>query len=157
MSGKTHVYTLDITWTGNQGTGTSSYTAYGREHVIGAAGKPDIPGSSDPAFRGDATRYNPEDMLVASISTCHMLWYLHVASDAKIVVLAYADTPVGTMVEDAARGGYFTSVVLRPRVTIAAGGDAGLANRLHETAHKKCFVANSLNFPVTCEPTTAAA
>ena len=152
MSGKTHTYTCAVTWTGNTGQGTAGYKAYARAHVISAAGKPDIPGSSDPAFRGDATRYNPEDMLVASLSTCHMLWYLHLASDAGIVVTAYRDEPVGTLVEDAVRGGWFTRVLLRPQVTIAPGSDAAIAHALHQAAHGKCYVANSVNFPVACEP-----
>lgn len=152
MSIATHTYTCAVEWTGNTGKGTAGYKSYGRDHVIRAAGKPDIAGSSDPAFRGDAARYNPEDMLVASLSTCHMLWYLHMASDAGIVVTAYRDAPVGTMVEDAKRGGYFTSVVLHPTVTIAAGSDPIKATALHERAHHFCYIANSVNFPVTCQP-----
>ena len=153
MSGRSHTYRVAVEWTGNRGTGTSGYQAYGRDHVIRADGKPDISGSSDPAFLGDRRRYNPEDLLVASVSTCHMLWYLHVASDAGILVTGYTDAPAGTMVEDAKRGGYFTGITLNPRVTIAAGGDADLARRLHETAHEKCFVANSVNFPIACMAT----
>ncbi|HEV8612901.1 MAG TPA: OsmC family protein [Gemmatimonadales bacterium] len=152
MSGKTHSYTSSLTWTGNLGEGTSSYKAYSRDHVFSGGGKPDLPGSSDPAFRGDARRYNPEDLLVASLSSCHMLWYLHLCAEAGISVLAYRDEAVGTMVEDAARGGYFTRVVLHPKVTIASGGDPAKARQLHHAAHEKCFVANSVNFPVTCEP-----
>jgi organic hydroperoxide reductase OsmC/OhrA len=152
MSGKTHTYTAHIKWTGNEGTGTSAYTAYNRNHTIGAEGKPAILGSSDPAFRGDGTRYNPEDMLVASLSTCHMLWYLHVAATAGVVVTAYEDKPVGTMAEDTAKGGYFTSVVLHPRVTITPNSDAAEAQALHGKAHHFCFIANSVNFPVTIEP-----
>lgn len=151
-AGKSHTYTLNITWTGNRGAGTSSYKAYSRDHVISAPGKADISGSSDPAFLGDAARYNPEEMLVAAISTCHMLWYLHLAAEAGIVVTGYSDAPVATMVEDAVRGGWFTGATLRPRVEITQGGDAHLARELHHAAHEKCFVANSLNFPVTCEP-----
>jgi organic hydroperoxide reductase OsmC/OhrA len=154
MSKREHHYSPTIVWTGNRGTGTSAYTDYSRDHVISAPGRPDIPGSSDPAFRGDAHRYNPEDMLVASLSTCHMLWYLHLASEAGIVVTAYRDTPLGVMVEDRERGGWFERVTLRPEVTIAAG-DAAVAARLHEAAHAKCFVANSVNFPVVCEPQIA--
>ena len=152
MPNKSHTYAAAIEWTGNTGSGTSGYRAYGREHVIRIAGKPDIAGSSDPAFRGDGRRHNPEDMLVASISTCHMLWYLHLAADAGVVVTGYTDQATATMVEDAVRGGYFTEATLHPKVTIAAGGDAALAAALHHDAHKKCYVANSLNFPVRCEP-----
>lgn len=153
MPGKEHRYTLSVIWTGNTGAGTTSYTGYSRDHVISAPGKPDISGSSDPAFRGDASRHNPEDMLVAAISSCHMLWYLHLASEAGIVVTAYHDAPVGVMVEDKARGGLFTSVTLKPTVTIASGSNSARARAVHEDAHAKCFVANSVNFPVTCEPT----
>ena len=153
MPGKEHRYTLSVIWTGNTGAGTTSYTGYSRDLVISAPGKPDISGSSDPAFRGDASRHNPEDMLVAAISSCHMLWYLHLASEAGIVVTAYHDAPVGVMVEDKARGGLFTSVTLKPTVTIASGSNSARARAVHEDAHAKCFVANSVNFPVTCEPT----
>jgi organic hydroperoxide reductase OsmC/OhrA len=152
MSGKTHTYTCALDWTGNTGRGTADYKAYSRDHVFTSPGKPDLPGSSDPAFRGDKSRYNPEDLLVAAIASCHMLWYLHLCADAGVVVTAYRDEPVGTMVEDAERGGYFTKVTLHPQVTIAAGGDAKKARELHGAAHAKCYVANSVNFPVACEP-----
>jgi organic hydroperoxide reductase OsmC/OhrA len=152
LSGKTHTYTCDLTWTGNTGTGTSSYTAYARDHVFSGAGKPDLPGSSDPAFRGDAARYNPEELLVAAVASCHMLWYFHLCADAGVTVLAYRDQPTGTMVEDAVKGGYFTKVVLRPLVRIAKGGDVAKARDLHKRAHEKCYIANSVNFPVDCEP-----
>lgn len=157
MSSREHRYTPSVIWTGNTGSGTSSYTAYARDHVISVDGRPDIPGSSDPAFRGDSSRYNPEDLLVASLSACHMLWYLHLASAAGVVVTAYRDAPVGVMVEDGKRGGWFTGVTLYPQVSIAAGSDAAKAHALHEAAHKMCFVANSVNFPVTCEPVIATA
>ena len=157
MTGKTHTYSASVTWTGNTGTGTSGYRAYDREHVIHIDRKPDITGSADPAFRGDATRHNPEDLLIASLSTCHMLWYLHLATDAGVIVVAYTDTATATMVEHAARGGYFIEAVLHPQVTIAAGSDAALAAHLHQDAHKFCYVANSLNFPVRCEPVVRTA
>lgn len=150
MAGRTHTYSPTVTWTGNSGRGTADYKAYSRDHVISVAGRPDIAGSSDTAFRGSADRHNPEDMLVASLSACHMLWYLHLAAEAGIVVTAYRDTAEGVMVEDRERGGWFERVALRPEVTIAAPGEASLAERLHEAAHKKCFIANSVNFPVDC-------
>jgi organic hydroperoxide reductase OsmC/OhrA len=152
LVGKTHTYTCVMTWTGNTGKGTSSYAAYTRDHVYKAAGKPDIPGSSDPAFRGDARRYNPEELLVASLSSCHMLWYLHLCAVGGVNVLAYRDEPIGTMAEDAVKGGYFTKVTLRPKVTIARGSDPAKARELHHPAHEKCYIANSVNFPVACEP-----
>lgn len=151
-----HRYDVQVAWTGNRGTGTSAYRAYGREHEVRVAGKPVILGSSDAAFRGDPGCWTPEDMLVASLSTCHMLWYLHLAAEAGVVVVAYADAAEGVMLEDAATGGRFTGVTLRPRVTISAG-DPGRAAALHDAAHAKCFVANSVSFPVGCVPETVLA
>ncbi len=149
---KAHHYAAQVRWTGNLGQGTSSYRAYSRNHEISAVGKPVIPCSADPIFRGDPARYNPEDLLVASLSACHMLWYLHLCAEARIVVLDYVDQAAGVMVETAETGGHFTEAVLRPQVTIQAGGDVELAARLHERAHHHCFIANSVNFPVRCEP-----
>ena len=150
-SGHQHHYRVDVEWTGNRGTGTQTYQGYGREHQIRVAGKPVLAGSSDLAFRGDPTKHNPEDMLVAALSTCHMLSYLHVAATAGIVVTAYTDTAEGTM-ETNAHGGHFVEVVLRPQVTISAASDAAKAEAAHEAAHHGCFIANSVNFPVRCEP-----
>jgi organic hydroperoxide reductase OsmC/OhrA len=151
---KTHTYRTTVTWTGNTGTGTSGYRAYGRDHTISAPCKTTpIPGSADPAFRGDATRWNPEDLFVASLSACHKLWYLHLAAVAGVIVTAYEDTAEGTMAEDADRGGFFTAVTLRPVVTITASSDAARAAALHHDAHTKCFIANSVTVPVAFEPT----
>ncbi len=155
MAHREHSYQVSLEWTGNQGNGTSGYKAYGRDHRIEAPGKAAILGSSDPAFRGDKTRWNPEELLVAAASACHQLWYLHLCADAGIVVLAYLDQAEGTMVEG--DKGRFTGIVLRPRVTIRAGDDAGLAARLHHEAHEQCFVANSLSCPVLCEPSIESA
>lgn len=141
-----HHYKLNVTWTGNRGSGTSGYRDYERDHIISAPGKAAIAGSSDPAFRGDATRWNPEELLLASASACHKLWYLHLCADAGIVVTAYEDDAEGSM-----RDERFERIVLRPRVTIAAG-DRALALSLHHTAHQKCYIANSVNFPILCEP-----
>jgi organic hydroperoxide reductase OsmC/OhrA len=149
---RTHSYQTRVEWTGNLGQGTTDYRAYSRDHVVSAPGRPELAGSSDPAFRGDATRYNPEDLLVASLSSCHMLWYLHLCSAAGIVVLAYRDEAEGTMVEDEGGGGRFTAAVLRPAVTLAPGTDVTRALALHEEAHRLCFIANSVNFPVGIEP-----
>lgn len=154
---KQHTYATRTEWTGNQGRGTADYRAYSRQHVISAPGKPELPGSSDPAFRGDASRWNPEDLMVASLSSCHMLWYLHLCAQAQIVVVAYRDDATGTMVEDADGGGRFSGAVLRPVATLAAGADAARAAALHEEAHRKCFIANSVNFPVAIEPTVLVA
>ena len=141
-----HHYRLTVEWTGNRGTGTSGYRDYERSHVIRAAGKPDIAGSSDPAFRGDAARWNPEELLLASASACHKLWYLHLCADAGIVVTAYVDHAEATM-----NGDRFERIVLRPRVTISAG-DRELAARLHHQAHEECYIAKSVNFTIDCEP-----
>ncbi|HEY9461730.1 MAG TPA: OsmC family protein [Vicinamibacterales bacterium] len=149
---KQHRYSVHVTWTGNLGQGTSSYRAYSRNHEIAAAGKPVLPGSSDPTFRGDPDRYNPEEFLVSSLSTCHMLWYLHLCAEAKIVVVEYVDEASGVMTERSDGGGRFTEVTLKPHVVIASGGDLARAEALHERAHHLCFIANSVNFPVRCEP-----
>lgn len=146
-----HRYRVKVTWTGNRGSGTSAYRAYSREHTLAAAGKPAIPGSSDPAFRGDGTRWNPEDLLVASAAACHKLWYLHLCAEAGVTVLAYADEAEGLML-DTPGNGRFAEIVLHPRVTIRAGDDAEIARHLHHDAHRNCYVANSVNFPICCEP-----
>ena len=148
-----YTYSLSLTWTGNTGSGTSDYRRYDRSHEIVAPGKPAIFGSSDPHFRGDPSRYNPEEMLVASLSACHMLWYLHLASTAGVVVTGYRDDAVGTMQESPDGGGRFSEVVLHPTVTVRAGSSgAAVAETLHHRAHDMCFIANSMNFPVRCEP-----
>lgn len=147
-----HKYQVAVEWTGNRGSGTSGYREYARDHVIAAGTKPDIPGSSDPAFLGDASRWNPEDLLVASACACHKLWYLHLCADAGIVVLRYRDNAEGTMLDDP-KAGRFSKIVLHPHVVIQAGGDSSLAERLHHVAHEKCYIANSVNFPILCEPT----
>ncbi|MEV0618837.1 OsmC family protein [Nonomuraea sp. NPDC050404] len=151
-----HTYETVVTWTGNRGTGTSSYRDYGREHDLSAEGPPVIPGTADPAFRGDPARWNPEQLLVGSLSQCHMLWFLHKCAMAKVVVTAYSDTATGTMAETA-DGGHFTEVVLRPAVTVAEPEMMETAMELHEAAHKSCFIAASVNFPVRHEPTVRTA
>ena len=154
---RTHRYDLAMTWTGNRGTGTSGYRDYGRDHEIGAAGRPAIEGSADPVFRGDKTRWNPALELVAALSQCHLLSYLHVCVSAGVVVTAYDDAPYGLMAETEDGGGYFTEVVLRPRVTVADAGMAEQAAVLHADASKKCFIASSVNFPVRHEPSVTVA
>lgn len=145
-----HHYALEIEWTGNLGTGTSDYKSYSRQHLVRAEGKAPVEGSSDRAFRGDITRWNPEELLVAALSQCHMLSYLHSAATNGIVVESYVDEATGTM-EQAGDGGRFTSVTLRPRVTISSG-DLALAEELHREANENCFIASSVNFPVRHEP-----
>lgn len=156
MSLHEHCYHVRTTWTGNLGNGTRHYRDYSRNMDIDVSGKPTLPASADPAFRGDPERHNPEDMLVGSLSSCHMLWYLHLCADAGVVVTAYTDNAEGTMAMTADGGGHFTQVTLKPHVTIDEGSDAALAERLHERAHRLCFIANSVNFPVHCEPTIVA-
>ena len=152
MSRDAHRYAVDVVWTGNRGDGTRTYGGYGREHEVRIAGKTTIAGSSDAAFRGDDAKHNPEDMLVASLSTCHMLWYLHLASDAGVMVTGYQDHAEGLLSIDAQHGGRFTEVVLRPLVTVSVQSDAARAASVHEDAHHACYIARSVNFPVRCEP-----
>jgi organic hydroperoxide reductase OsmC/OhrA len=154
---RTHSYEVSVTWTGNRGTGTSGYRAYDRDHDVTAAGPPPIAASSDPAFRGDPGRWNPELELTAALAQCHMLWYLHLCATAGVVVTAYADDARGTMAEAADGSGRFTEVVLRPRVTVASADMIETATSLHRDAHAKCFIANSVNFPVRHEPVVTAA
>ena len=146
-----HHYATAIEWVGNRGTGTSGYKAYGRETVISATGKHSIDGSSDRVFHGNPERWNSEELLLAALSECHLLSYLHVAATNGIVVTEYTDAATGTMVQTADGGGHFTTVTLRPRVTISAG-DAELALALHAEAGTRCFIAASMNFPVLHEP-----
>ncbi|HUZ79979.1 MAG TPA: OsmC family protein [Thermoplasmata archaeon] len=148
----THYYRASVRWTGNRGTGTSAYRAYDRDHLIAFEGKPELPGSSDPIFRGDRSRYNPEELLVASLSACHMLWYLHLCAESDIVVETYSDEANGTMETAPDGSGRFVLVTLHPAVTIRSGSP-DRARELHTRADEMCFIANSVNFPVRCEPT----
>jgi organic hydroperoxide reductase OsmC/OhrA len=147
----THLYTVELEWTGNTGAGTTSYAGYGRDHVLSVPGKPDLAGSADPQFRGDPARWNPEELLVASLSACHQLWYLHLCAEAGVVVTAYRDRAEGEMTLEADGGGRFVAVTLRPEVTIAAG-DPERAMALHGEAARLCFIARSVGFPVRHEP-----
>lgn len=151
MKGQHH-YTTTLQWTGNTGSGTSHYRQYERSHTISIEQKPDILGSSDPAFRGDKTRHNPEDLLVSSLSACHMLWYLHLCSEHGVVVTGYIDVATGTMQEAEDGSGRFTEVTLNPVVTVTHAAMVDKANALHEQANKMCFIANSCNFPVRHRP-----
>ena len=151
---KEHRYLVTIEWTGNTGFGTSGYRDYERGYEISApgSGKPVILGSSDPAFRGDPTRWNPEELFVASVSACHKLWYLHLAAVAGIVVTEYVDRAEGVMVEDGSGAGHFVTITLRPEIAVQKPFDLGKARALHDEAHAKCFIANSIKPPVTVEP-----
>jgi organic hydroperoxide reductase OsmC/OhrA len=153
---KEHQFNATIVWTGNKGQGTKSYNSYDRNHTISINNKVDILASSDPAFLGDKSKHNPEDLLVASLSSCHMLWYLHLCSANGITVIDYKDNASGTMKETAENGGHFTEVVLRPTVIISNQTQVIKANELHKEANKMCFIANSCNFPVTHIPTCKA-
>jgi organic hydroperoxide reductase OsmC/OhrA len=150
-------YEARIVWTGNLGAGTSGYRDYSRDHDILIPGRPPLPASSEPAFRGDPTRHNPENMLLAALSSCHMLWYLHLCSVAGVTVVRYEDNATAIMALDAGGGGRFTSAALNPQVTISNAKDRRKAEELHKAAHEKCFIANSVNFPVNCKPQITAA
>jgi organic hydroperoxide reductase OsmC/OhrA len=147
-----HSYAVQVVWTGNRGAGTSGYRAYDRAHEVRIANKPTIHGSSEPVYRGDPTRHNPEELLVAALAACHMLWFLHLAADAGIVVTGYQDEAVGTMQETSDGGGRFTEVVLRPAVTTREPVDEAAVHELHHRSHDLCYIASSVNFPVRCEP-----
>lgn len=148
-----HVYQATIKWTGNNGTGTDNYRNYERTHSIDIPNKATISGSSDPAFRGDKTKHNPEDLLVSSLSACNMLWYLHLCSEAKVIVTDYVDNATGIMVDTSNGGGHFTEVTLNPSVTVLDISMIEKANQLHKKPNELCFIANSVNFPVKHNPT----
>jgi organic hydroperoxide reductase OsmC/OhrA len=149
---KTHGYQVRVAWTGNTGTGTTGYADYRRDTVT-TSGDKSLPGSSDPSFRGDPDRWNPEELLLVSLSQCHLLWYLDLAARAGVAVTDYVDDPTATMVVNADGSGQFERVVLRPSVTITDPDDRDAALRLHSKAHQMCFIARSVNFPVDSEPT----
>ena len=150
-----HKYDVTVSWTGNTGTGTSGHRAFSRDHEVSADGPPTIAGSADPALGGDPGRWNPEQALTASLSQCHMLWYLHLCADAGVVVTEYVDHTHGEMQEHRG-GGHFTEVELRPQVTVTSPEMIDQAQALHHTAHERCFIANSVNFPVRCTPMVTA-
>jgi organic hydroperoxide reductase OsmC/OhrA len=147
-----HEYRASLVWEGNRGEGTATYAGYDRRFRISMAGKPDLTGSADAAFRGDPALHNPEDLLVAALSSCHMLSYLALCARCGITVLAYSDEALGVMTATPDGGGRFTSVTLHPRVTIRAAVHVPLALELHAKAHAQCFIATSCNFPVSNEP-----
>ena len=152
---RTHRYAITTSWTGNRGSGTSTYRAYGRDHDLDADGRPTLAASADPVFRGDEDRWNPELLLVAALSACHLLAYLHLCAVNGVVVTGYRDQATG-MMEQAADGGRFTEVVLRPVVTVAEPSMIEPANALHHAAHDSCFIAASVAFEVRCEPAATA-
>lgn len=145
---KEHHYNSTITWTGNKGLGTLNYKSYERSYQIIVEGKPVIEGSSDPSFLGEIEKHNPEELLLASVSSCHMLWYLHLCSVNNIQVLSYSDKAKGKMIENKDGSGRFTEISLHPTIIIQSNNNIELANSLHHEANKKCFIANTLNIPV---------
>lgn len=153
----THRYETTVIWTGNRGEGTANYRAYGRDHEIRGDGRPTILGSSDPAFRGDRDRWNPEQLLVAALSDCHMLYFLHLCAVGGVVVVAYEDRAEGVMTQSKEGGGHFVEATLRPVVTVADESMAAAAQELHDKAHDLCFIASSVNFPVRHEPSVRVA
>ena len=148
-----HDHISRIVWTGNRGQGTAHYRAYGRDWSVAVPGKPEIPCSNDPALGGNPALMNPEDLLLSALAGCHMLWYLHLAADAGITVTAYADDPLGLGEMDASGAGRFTAAVLRPHAHVARGTDLARAAAIHHDIHRVCFIARSVAFPVTIEPT----
>ncbi len=151
-----HRYALTTEWTGNRGSGTSGYRDYDRAVTVEVAGKPALLASADKAFRGDATRWNPEDMLLAALSECHLLSYLHACVRENVIVVSYRDSATGVLREDGSGGGAFTEVLLRPEVVVAEEAMIPAAQRAHAQAHEWCFIANSVNFPVRHEAAISA-
>jgi organic hydroperoxide reductase OsmC/OhrA len=149
---RTHTYAVDVEWTGDRGTGTSGYRDYGRSNVVRAAGKPDLAGSADRTFHGDRDRWNPEELLVAALSQCHMLSFLHVCVRHGVVVTGYRDAATGAMTETPDGGGRFDRVDLHPEVALADEAQRPLADGLHAEASRLCFIANSVSFPVHHAP-----
>lgn len=147
-----HEYRATLVWEGNLGTGTASYGSYGRAFRVQIEGKADLLGSADPAFRGDPDLHNPEDLLVAALSSCHMLSYLALCARRRIPVVDYRDEAQGTMIVTPEGGGRFAGVTLHPQVTLAGEAHLALALALHEQAHRECFIAASCNFPVAHDP-----
>ena len=157
MGAREHRYHIVNTWKGNRGSGTSGYRDYSRSFELSGRDKASlIAGSSDPLFRGDRARYNPEDLLVGAVSSCHMLWVLHLCADAGIVVTEYVDEAEGEMIEHPDGSGEFTRVVLRPRITITDAARIEDAIAIHHRAHEVCAIARSVNFPVDHEPEVRA-
>lgn len=157
MVERQHRNQVEVTWKATPETGTRNYRSYSRDHRVYAAGKiAEIPGSSIPMFHGDGSRYNPEELLIASLSSCHLLWVLHLCATAGIVVTEYTDSASGVMREEPGKGGRVTEVTLHPRMLITDPSRIEDARSLHARAHEFCYIASSVNFPVTIEPEVAA-
>ncbi|VXB19813.1 MULTISPECIES: OsmC family protein [Chryseobacterium] len=149
---KNHQYKSKIKWTGNTGESTKNYRSYERSYIISVDGKAEIKGSSDPAFLGNPDLHNPEDLLLASVSSCHLLWYLHFCSVNKILILEYLDFAEGTMIESENGSGKFTEIILKPKILVTEKDMVEKAIELHQKANEYCFIANSLNFEVKHQP-----
>ena len=149
---KEHNYKSTVEWTGNKGAGTFDYRSYSRSHIIMIEGKPNLQGSSDSSFRGEKDKHNPEDLFLASLSSCHMLWYLHLCSEAGVIVMKYVDHAIGIMEIRSDGSGQFKNVTLYPKIIISSASNLELAESLHAEAHSKCFIANSCNFKIDCNP-----
>ena len=147
-----HDYTSHVVWTGNTGTGTAHYKGYARTWDIAVPGKPVVHCSNDPLLGGDPAKMNPEDLLLSALSACHMLWYLHYAAEAGVIVTRYEDSPMGVGEVGADGAGRFVSVELRPMIWVTAGTDLVEAEAIHHRIHAVCFIARSVNFPVTYAP-----
>lgn len=154
---KEHHYKTKVVWTGNLGKGTENYNAYSRNHIVVIENKVNVECSSDPSFLGDKTKHNPEELLVSAISSCHMLWFLHLCSENRILVKEYSDEAIGKMIENQAIGGKFVEVILYPKVIISKNSNVEKANALHSEANRLCFIANSCNFPIKHIPTCISA
>jgi organic hydroperoxide reductase OsmC/OhrA len=147
-----HLYRTRLRWTGDLGEGTREYRGYSRDHTVAFEGKPDLLLTSGLSPRRDPHRANPDELVIAALSSCHMLSYLHLCSEAGVVVGEYTDEAEGTLTLERGGAGRFTRATLRPRVVLRAGSPEK-ARALHEEAHRICYVANSVNFPVAVEPT----
>ncbi len=147
-----HHYQLKAVWQGNRGTGTSGLRAYDRSHLVSFDGKPELHLTTDNAHVGDPSKLNPEDLLVTALASCHLLSYLYVCAKAGVIVTAYEDHASGVMIEEADGSGRFKVVTLKPRVKVADASMIDRANALHHEAHEICYIANSVNFEVRCEP-----
>jgi organic hydroperoxide reductase OsmC/OhrA len=151
-----YIYRLETVWVGAAKTTSFTYESYSREYQINIAGKTSLIASADPHFRGDSHLYNPEDLLVASLSGCHMLSYLALCSRSRIKIFAYRDNAVGKMTKRDGKIG-FLEVILYPQVQIESADSLDKAIKLHQQAHRECFIANSVNFPVLNRPVVSVA
>ncbi len=149
---KEHNYKLTTVWTGNTGSGTKNVRSYDRSHTVAIQGKPELFLTTDNPAVGDKSKLNPEDLLVTAISSCHMLSYLYVCAMEGIVITSYTDHATGIMIEQANGSGSFKEVTLNPIFCVADESMIEKAIELHHKAHEICYIANSVNFDVKCNP-----